>query len=43
MIDGNEAWTNPDDVLMFEESIDKSKILFIEQPMPALHVDEYVY
>lgn len=43
MIDGNEAWTNPDDVMMFEESIDKSKILFIEQPMPALHVDEYVY
>lgn len=43
MIDGNEAWTNPDDVLLFEENIDKTRIVFIEQPMPASQTNEYVY
>ncbi len=36
MIDGNEAWTNPDEVIKFE-------IEFIEQPLPSSEIDAYKY
>lgn len=43
MVDGNEAWTNPDDVLEFERQIDLSRVVFIEQPMPAAQTHAYEY
>ncbi len=43
MIDGNEAWANPDDVLSFADSIKDLNIEFLEQPLPAENIDAYVY
>lgn len=42
-IDGNETWENPDDVIKFIEKVNKYSIAFIEQPMPANMIDEYIY
>lgn len=43
MIDGNEAWTNPDDLLRFVEKVKKKPILFLEQPFPANQIAEMEY
>jgi len=43
MIDGNETWTNPDDLLNFMKSISPFNIALIEQPLPSKMIDEYIY
>jgi L-alanine-DL-glutamate epimerase-like enolase superfamily enzyme len=43
IIDANEAWTNPDELLRFMEQLRAYPIAFIEQPMPADRVSEYEY
>jgi L-alanine-DL-glutamate epimerase-like enolase superfamily enzyme len=43
MVDGNETWLNPDDVLSFIQKLNTSKLLFIEQPIPATLTDAYEY
>jgi len=42
-IDANEAWTNPDELLLFFEKIKGFNIEFIEQPMPSALKKEYTY
>jgi L-Ala-D/L-Glu epimerase len=43
VLDGNESWQNPDDLLRFLETIDKQRVLFIEQPMPASEAASYAH
>jgi L-alanine-DL-glutamate epimerase-like enolase superfamily enzyme len=44
MVDGNETWQNPDEVLNFIKKINiKNQLLFVEQPMPADEVAAYNY
>ena len=43
MIDGNEAFLNPDEVLTYIDFISDKNVLFLEQPMPSKMVDEYIY
>ncbi|CAA9228017.1 MAG: L-alanine-DL-glutamate epimerase (EC [uncultured Adhaeribacter sp.] len=43
IIDGNEAWTNPDDLLQFLRDIKDLPVLFVEQPLPASEQDAYRY
>ena len=43
IIDGNETWKNPDEVLTFMQSLKPYNIAIIEQPMPSSMVDEYIY
>jgi L-alanine-DL-glutamate epimerase-like enolase superfamily enzyme len=43
IIDANEAWSNPDELLRFMEQLSAFPIAFIEQPMPADRVVEYEY
>ena len=43
IIDGNEAWEDPDQLLQVLESLTPYPIAFIEQPLPAAKVDEYIY
>ncbi len=43
MIDANEAWKNPEDLIFFMEQLKPYNIAFVEQPMPAAMLDEYLY
>lgn len=43
MVDGNETWQNPDDVLNYIKTLNSNKLLFIEQPMPAAATEAYEY
>ncbi len=43
IIDGNEAWKNPETTLAFLHALTPYNITLIEQPMPAGLFDEYVY
>jgi len=43
LIDGNEAWENPDEVLAFMQLLKDLPVHFIEQPLPAHKADEYRY
>lgn len=43
MVDGNEAWKNPDEVLEFIDGIKNLNIAFVEQPLPAKLNVEYEY
>ncbi|MEY3417484.1 MAG: hypothetical protein RL060_1596 [Bacteroidota bacterium] len=43
MVDGNETWQDPDEVIKFMHAIDTKKLQFIEQPMPATQVEAYQY
>ena len=43
MIDGNEAWDNPDEVLSFTQAIQELNIEFLEQPIAAEFTDAYQY
>ncbi|MCX6183145.1 MAG: dipeptide epimerase [Bacteroidetes bacterium] len=43
MIDGNEAFTNADEVLKYIEFLKNYPILFLEQPMPSKNVEDYKY
>jgi L-alanine-DL-glutamate epimerase-like enolase superfamily enzyme len=40
-IDGNEAWTKTNEVLDFVAKLDKDRILFLEQPLPAYFREGY--
>jgi L-alanine-DL-glutamate epimerase-like enolase superfamily enzyme len=42
-VDGNEAWTNVEDLINFTEKIKGFNIEFLEQPMPASMKEEYLY
>ena len=43
IIDGNEAWEDPESLLQVLEKLTPYPIAFIEQPLPAAKVDEYIY
>ena len=43
IIDGNETWKNPDEVLTFMQALKPYNIAIVEQPMHASMVEEYVY
>ncbi|NEM98105.1 enolase C-terminal domain-like protein [Pontibacter burrus] len=43
VIDGNESWKDPDTLLGFLKTIDKQRVLFIEQPMPASEAAAYAH
>jgi len=43
IIDANEAWTEPDSLMLFLEKLKKFSVLFIEQPLPAAETDAYIY
>lgn len=43
MVDANEAWKDVSQLIDFLPNLNKYPILFIEQPMPAHMVEEYVY
>ena len=40
-IDGNEAWTNPAEVISFTQKLDPKQVLFLEQPLPASQRADY--
>jgi L-alanine-DL-glutamate epimerase-like enolase superfamily enzyme len=42
-IDANEAWQNPDSLMVFMENCQKYNIQFFEQPLPSGMVPEYKY
>lgn len=42
-IDGNECWDDADVLLRFMERLREFKIVFMEQPMPASCIHEYIY
>ncbi|MFT2008467.1 dipeptide epimerase [Pontibacter sp. 13R65] len=43
VVDANEGWHEPDDLMHFLEKLDKRRVLFVEQPMPASHVAAYAH
>lgn len=43
MIDANEAWKNPDDLIAFMKHLSPHNIAFVEQPMPSAMEDAYRY
>lgn len=43
IIDGNEAWTDPDELIGFFQEIRDLPVLFVEQPMPASEQEAYRY
>ncbi len=43
VIDGNESWQNPDELMNFLRALDPGKVLFVEQPMPASHAAAYAH
>ena len=45
IVDGNEAWRNPDDLLDKLSKVQKKnkQLVLIEQPFPAILIDEYRY
>lgn len=43
IIDGNEAWTNPDDLIQFLQELKDLPVLFVEQPLPADEQEAYRY
>ncbi|GHA52915.1 enolase C-terminal domain-like protein [Pontibacter akesuensis] len=43
VLDGHESWQNPDALLVFLESLDRRRVLFVEQPMPAAKVAAYAH
>lgn len=43
VIDGNESWKDPDSLLRFLKTIDKQRVLFVEQPMPASEAAAYAH
>ena len=40
-IDGNEAWTDPDDLMAFIDWLPPDRILFLEQPFPSSMREAY--
>jgi L-alanine-DL-glutamate epimerase-like enolase superfamily enzyme len=43
VVDGNESWQNPDELMRFMEALDPKQVLFVEQPMPASHAAAYAH
>ena len=43
VIDGNESWQNPDELMNFLSALDPAQVLFVEQPMPASHAAAYAH
>ena len=43
VIDGNESWQDPDELMNFLNALDPAQVLFVEQPMPASHVSAYAH
>jgi L-alanine-DL-glutamate epimerase-like enolase superfamily enzyme len=43
LVDANESFRNPDEVLLFLEKIDTRRLIMLEQPMPSVYHDEYIY
>ena len=43
IVDANEAWTDPDDLLEYLQALKPYQISFIEQPLPAASKEEYIY
>ncbi|MDQ3292078.1 MAG: dipeptide epimerase [Bacteroidota bacterium] len=43
IIDGNEAWTNPDALIVFLRQLNGLPILFVEQPLPDSEPEAYRY
>lgn len=42
-IDANEAFLNCEDVLNFQSAIKNIPVLFLEQPLPSSHIENYRY
>ena len=40
-IDGNEAWTDPTEVISFTQKLNPQQILFLEQPLPSSQRTDY--
>ncbi|MFD2245812.1 enolase C-terminal domain-like protein [Pontibacter ruber] len=43
VLDGNESWHDPEELLHFLEWLDPKQVLFVEQPMPASSVVAYAH
>jgi L-alanine-DL-glutamate epimerase-like enolase superfamily enzyme len=43
VVDGNESWQSPDDLMRFLEVLNPEQVLFVEQPMPASHATAYAH
>ncbi|MGV3540361.1 MAG: dipeptide epimerase [Rufibacter sp.] len=43
MVDANEAWQDPDSMILFMEKLKQYSIIMIEQPMPSALSEEYLY
>jgi L-alanine-DL-glutamate epimerase-like enolase superfamily enzyme len=43
VVDGNESWQNPDELMRFMEALNPKQVLFVEQPMPASHAAAYAH
>ena len=43
MIDGNECWTDVEELIRFMEKLKPFPVLFMEQPMPVFEEEEYIH
>jgi L-Ala-D/L-Glu epimerase len=43
VLDGNENWQDPEELLHFLEWLDPKRVLFVEQPMPASSAAAYAH
>jgi L-Ala-D/L-Glu epimerase len=43
LVDANESFSDPDEVLLFLEKIDAKKLVMLEQPMPSSMPEAYTY
>lgn len=43
VLDGNESWQHEDELLQFLLQLDKNRVLFVEQPMPASAAAAYAH
>ncbi|WP_242927027.1 enolase C-terminal domain-like protein [Pontibacter vulgaris] len=41
VVDGNESWQEPEELLRFIHGLDRTRVVFIEQPMPASSASAY--
>lgn len=43
VLDGNESWKDPEELLRFLQTVDRQRVLFVEQPMPASEATAYAH
>ncbi|WP_025603970.1 enolase C-terminal domain-like protein [Pontibacter actiniarum] len=43
VLDGNESWQDPGELLGFLHTLDRERVLFMEQPLPASKVAAYAH